>query len=82
MRSVLVCALIVGSTVAASAQYRSYGTGSNSSDHSVSGYTRNNGTYVQPHYSTSPNATQNDNYGSRGNYNYHTGATGTRSPRY
>jgi hypothetical protein len=59
-----------------------YGTGSNPSDHSVSGYTHSNGTYVAPHYQTNPNSTQFDNFGTRGNYNPHTGAYGTRSPRW
>lgn len=67
---------------AAQAQYRTYGTGSNSQSHSVGGYTTSRGTYVQPHQSTNPNSTQMDNYGSRGNYNSYTGRTGTRNPRY
>ena len=59
-----------------------YGTGSNSSSHGVQGYTRNDGSYVQPHYRTNPNSTQMDNYGTRGNSNPYTGSYGTRSPRY
>ena len=69
-------------TSAAHAQYRTYGTGSNSSSHSVGGYTTNSGTYVQPHQATNPNNTQYDNYGSRGNSNPYNGSYGTRSPRY
>lgn len=83
MKMLFAAALILGSVGAASAQgYYGYGTGSNSSSHSVSGYTTSNGTYVAPHYSTNPNNTQLDNYGTRGNYNPHNGAYGTHSPRY
>jgi hypothetical protein len=70
--------LIVSSTGVASAQY--YGTGSNPESHYTSGYTRENGTAVQPHYQTNPNSSTSDNYGTRGNYNPYTGQTGTRSP--
>lgn len=49
-------------------------------DHHVNGYTTNRGTYVEPHYQTNPNSTRLDNYETRGNYNPHTGAYGTRSP--
>lgn len=50
----------------------------------VRGYTRSNGTYVQPHYRTSPNSTRNDNYSTKGNVNPYTGKKGTvpRSPSY
>lgn len=86
MKTMLALALVFASVTGASAQfnngYGSYGSGSNSRSHSVDGYTNNRGTYVAPHYSTSPNNTQTDNYGTRGNYNPHTGATGTRAPRY
>jgi hypothetical protein len=37
---------------------------------------------VPPHQQTNPNTTQTDNYGTRGNVNPHTGAVGTRNPRY
>lgn len=43
----------------------------------VNGYYRSNGTYVAPHYRTSPNKTVNDNYSTLGNYNPHTGKWGT-----
>lgn len=50
--------------------------------HSVRGYMRSNGTYVQPHHSTNPNATRNDNWTTRPNVNPYTGRVGTRSPSY
>jgi hypothetical protein len=59
-----------------------YGTGSNPSSNSVEGYTTNRGTYVAPHQQTSPNSTQYDNYGAKGNYNPYNGQTGTRPPKY
>lgn len=46
----------------------------------VRGYTRSNGTYVQPHYQTAPNSTKLDNYSTRGNYNPYTGKAGTVDP--
>lgn len=45
----------------------------------VSGYTKRDGTYVQPHYRSSPNGTPSDNWSSRGNQNPHTGKVGTKS---
>jgi hypothetical protein len=84
-------ALVLASVTAASAQFYGtqqnnsgglYGSGSNPSSHQVDGYTRNNGTYVAPHYQTNPNNTQMDNYGTRGNVNPYTGVTGTRTPGY
>lgn len=59
-------------------------------DQSVRGYYRSNGTYVQPHYRSSPNSTRNDNYSTRGNTNPYTSQPGYkprdedsyRSPSY
>jgi hypothetical protein len=45
----------------------------------VRGYTRKDGTYVAPHYRSSPNKTKADNYSTRGNINPHTGQAGTRN---
>ena len=46
----------------------------------VNGYTRRAGTYVAPHYRSSPNRTTLDNYATRGNVNPYTGQVGTRNP--
>jgi hypothetical protein len=46
----------------------------------VGGYYRSSGTYVQPHYKTSPDSTRWNNYSTRGNYNPYTGKTGYTSP--
>jgi hypothetical protein len=50
----------------------------NSSYHSVSGYTRRDGTYVHSYKATDPNSTRNDNYSTRGNKNPWTGEPGTK----
>ena len=47
-----------------------------------SGYTRDNGTYVQPTYKTNPNGTNLDNYSTQGNYNPYNGSSGTRARDY
>ncbi|MGB4349387.1 MAG: hypothetical protein WBJ38_07640 [Limnohabitans sp.] len=46
--------------------------------HSVNGYVKKNGTYVQPHHATNPNQTQKDNWSSKPNVNPYTGKTGTK----
>ena len=46
----------------------------------VRGYYRSNGTYVQPHYRSSPNGTVLDNYSTKGNVNPYTGKEGTVNP--
>lgn len=46
----------------------------------VKGYSKKDGTYVQPHYKTKPNTTKLDNYGTKGNTNPYTGKEGTKDP--
>ncbi len=46
----------------------------------VKGYNRNNGTYVQPHYRTSPDNSLHNNYSTKGNVNPYTGRKGTVNP--
>lgn len=46
----------------------------------VDGYYRRDGTYVQPHYRSSPNGTAQDNWSTKGNQNPYTGSMGTRDP--
>lgn len=79
MRTVAIAFAFALATTAAQAQY---GTGSNPSTHTSSGYTRSNGTYVAPYVATNPNGTQRDNFSSSGNVNPYTGTTGHRTPRY
>lgn len=53
-----------------------------SADQSVRGYYRNDGTYVQPHYRSSPDRSYNNNWSVSPNVNPYTGEQGTRQPTY
>jgi hypothetical protein len=68
MRSWLVAAAVTLLPAAASAQVY------------VHGYTKSNGTYVAPHYRSSPDDNPYNNYSTRGNVNPYTGEAGTKSP--
>jgi len=46
----------------------------------VDGYTRKDGTYVAPHYRSTPNSSKLDNYSTQGNSNPYTGQRGTVDP--
>ena len=46
----------------------------------VDGYFKSDGTYVPPHFRSSPNSTKLDNYSTRGNANPYTGKEGTKNP--
>lgn len=48
-----------------------------SADQWVDGYTRSDGTQVQGHYRSDPNATVRDNYSYEGNTNPYTGEVGS-----
>lgn len=52
----------------------------------VKGYTKKDGTYVAPHYRSTPNSSKLDNYSTKGNINPYTGKVGTKdvysSPSY
>jgi hypothetical protein len=64
----IICAMLAGgSTLFAQTPIR------------ISGYTNSYGTYVEPHYRTSPNSTVIDNYSYSGNVNPFTGSIGTRT---
>jgi hypothetical protein len=63
----IICGFFAAFTLAAAASAGDY----------VSGYSRSNGTYVAPHYKTSPNSTVQDNYSYKGNTNPYTGSTGS-----
>lgn len=49
-------------------------------DEFVHGYTRRDGTYVQPHMRSSPDGDPFNNYSTRGNVNPYTGQPGTHDP--
>lgn len=46
----------------------------------VNGYTRQDGTYVQPHHRTTPDNSLLNNYSTQGNTNPYTGQQGTVNP--
>lgn len=48
----------------------------------VNGYFRSNGTYVQPHYRSSANSTNLDNWSTKGNINPYTGSVGSVAKDY
>lgn len=56
----------------------SYSPGSAGGSHSISGYTKSNGTYVSPAHATNPNGTKADNWSTKGNVNPYTGKEGTK----
>ncbi|MFN8431212.1 MAG: hypothetical protein U0V04_14645 [Spirosomataceae bacterium] len=47
-----------------------------------SGYIKDNGTYVEPHFKTSINNTNLDNFSTKENYNPYNGNSGTRARDY
>ena len=47
-------------------------------DQYVKGHTRSDGTYVAPHYRSTPNSVQYDNYSTKGNSNPYTGELGSQ----
>jgi hypothetical protein len=49
-------------------------------DTRVQGYTRKDGTYVQPHMRSAPDGDRSNNLSTQGNVNPYTGKPGTRSP--
>jgi hypothetical protein len=49
-------------------------------DQTVNGYTRRDGTYVQPYHRTMPDHNPFNNYSTRGNVNPWTGQMGTVNP--
>jgi hypothetical protein len=46
----------------------------------VNGYTRKDGTYVAPHFRSSPDSNRYNNYSSQGMVNPYTGRSGTVNP--
>lgn len=56
------------------------GASSAAADTSVRGYTKKDGTYVQPHRRSDPDRSRYNNYSTKGNVNPYTGKKGTKSP--
>jgi len=48
-------------------------------DEYVQGYMKKDGTFVQPHYRSSPDSSYNNNYSTSGNTNPYTGQKGSES---
>lgn len=46
----------------------------------VKGYYKKDGSYVQPHYRTTPDNSQYNNWSTKGNSNPYTGNPGTKDP--
>ena len=46
----------------------------------VRGYTTKSGTYVAPHYRSSPDSSKLNNWSTKGNVNPYTGQVGTKDP--
>lgn len=51
-------------------------------DQFVKGHTRSDGTYVAPHYRSSPDSSRYNNYSSQGNSNPYTGQQGSSRNEY
>ena len=69
MRTLLIASAALGLMISAA-----------SADEFVSGYFRQNGTYVQPHMRSSPDGNPFNNYSTQGNVNPYTGMVGTHNP--
>jgi len=72
------------SLVSAKGHVSSYGSKSSykvSKPVKVKGYTKKSGKYVEPHYRTAPNETEQDNWSTKGNINPYTGKKGTKNPK-
>ena len=68
MRSLILVLAAIALPAAATAQVH------------VRGYTTKSGTYVAPHYRSSPDSNPYNNYSTRGNVNPYTGQAGTKTP--
>jgi hypothetical protein len=69
MKNIFVVIIVLFSTSAIADDY-------------VNGYTKSNGTYVQPHYRSGADSTNINNYSTKGNTNPYTGTQGTVEPNY
>jgi hypothetical protein len=71
MRNLLLLAALAALSVPTFAQQRQV---------QVDGHVRKDGTYVPPHYRTTPDSSRSNNWGSQGNTNPHTGQEGKVDP--
>ena len=56
------------------------GTSTYAASTQVDGYMRKDGTYVAPHFRTTPDNSRANNYSSQGNFNPYNGQQGTVNP--
>ena len=84
MKRVLLTVALASFACATAAQhfkpYKAPKLSSYSAPVHVSGYTKRDGTYVQPHYQTAPDSTKVNNWSSKPNVNPYTGQEGTKDP--
>lgn len=74
LRALILAAALLVIPAFASAQWGNSGV-------RVDGYPRSDGTYVQPHMRSRPDASYNNNWSTSPNVNPYTGQQGTRQPR-
>ena len=82
MKKILIAGLLLAGMVGVSeakSKSSGYGSGSNPKSERGGGYTRKDGTYVAPYKRTKANDRDDDNYGTKGNYNPWNGKTGTKA---
>jgi len=78
-KTILFFSILLAFTCTAYSQYNLYGTPTVKLQ---SGYTKSNGTYVDPYYKTTPNNTNRDNMSTKDNYNPYNGTEGTKAKDY
>ena len=76
-RLLLVCCLLFSLTFLGTSLAQYSGTGSNSKTTKVKTYAKKDGSVINGHFRTKENSYNLDNYKAKGNYNPHTGKTGT-----
>lgn len=87
MKKILLFAAVFAAAPAFAQLYNSQqsqprGFGMTGNDEQVSGYTRSNGTQVQPYHRTEPDSNPYNNYSTQGNVNPYTGQVGHKNPGY
>ena len=73
----LIGCLFIGVTFLSTTFAQYSGTGSNGKTTKVKTYVKKDGSVINGHYRTKENSYNLDNYKAKGNYNPHTGKTGT-----